>query len=488
MNARVKQYLSAGAAAAAMGGVLLLLVALRQGWVKLDALLGGNKEDGSAEVAEARTSCTLTPEKIKDAGLHETTAQVKTIREQRTVPGSITYDTARHLEVTAPVDSVAVKVLAEPGQMIEEGTALVVLSSSAIGLARDQVLQREAELTLAQHESGWALDVDMNVQKLLSLLKQRPKLPDLEQGLEGKRLGDFRDKIVGGYSKLILAELAIESAESLTGQGAVAKRITNERRSARETAAAAFASVCETSRFEAHHAAEKTRAAEQQAERLLAVSREHLTALLGPFGDKSEVSDRDKLSEFTVRAPLASRIEERHVVTAARMTAGSPLFTLADTRDMWVSAEIHERDWEALKLPPGEDLAIRVPALKEAVYHAKVRYVGSQVSPDTHSVPLVADIGNREGRFKPGMFVWVEVPLTGGKEGLVVPPGAIMRHEGQAFVFIPEGKNTFRRADVETGLETSTGVEILSGLKPGERVVDQGAFVLKSELLLEREE
>ena len=63
-----------------------------------------------------------------------------------------------------------------------------------------------------------------------------------------------------------------------------------------------------------------------------------------------------------------------------------------------------------------------------------------------------------------------------------------MRHEGQTFVFIPEGSNSFRRANVETGLESSTGIEIISGLKPGDRIVDQGAFVLKSELLLEREE
>jgi cobalt-zinc-cadmium efflux system membrane fusion protein len=488
MNARVRQYLSAGLAAVAMGGALLFLVALRQGWVKFDALLGGDKEDAAAEMAEARTSCTLTPEKIKEAGLHETTAQIKTIREQRTVPGSITYDTARHLEVTAPVDSVAVKVLAEPGQMIEEGTPLVVLSSSAVGLARDEVLQREAELALARKEQVWAEEIAANMQELMTLLKQRPKLPELEKEMKDKKLGDFRDKLVGAYSKLNLAELAIESAESLTEQGAVAKRITNERRSARETAAAVFTGACETARFDAIRASDKAKAAAEKAERLLAVSREHLVTLLGPFGDKSEVVGREKLSEFTVRAPLASRVEERHVVNAARMTAGSPLFTLADTRKMRVSAEIHERDWEALKLPPGEDLAIRVPALKEAVYHAKVRYVGSQVSPDTHSVPLVADIDNAQGRFKPGMFVWVEVPLSGGKEGLVVPPGAIMRHEGQAFVFIPEGKNTFRRADVETGLETSTGVEILTGLKAGERVVDQGAFMLKSELLLEREE
>ena len=65
MNARVRQFLSAGLAALAMGGTLLFLVALRQGWVKLETLLGRDHEDAAADVAVARTSCTLTPEKIK---------------------------------------------------------------------------------------------------------------------------------------------------------------------------------------------------------------------------------------------------------------------------------------------------------------------------------------------------------------------------------------------------------------------------------------
>jgi cobalt-zinc-cadmium efflux system membrane fusion protein len=487
MNARATQILRIAFSGAALCLVLLALVALRQKWINFDWVLGGKHEE-SAPLAEARTSCTLTPEKIKEAGLHEATAQIKTIREQRTVPGSITYDTARHLEVTAPVDSVAVQVLAEPGQTINEGTPLVVLSSNAVGLARDEVLQREAELALARKEEARAEEIATNMQELMTLLKQRTKLPELEQEMKDKKLGDFREKLVGAYSKLRLTELAIESAESLTGQGAVARRITDERRSARETAAAVLASASETALFDAARASEKAKAAAEKADRLLTVSREHLVTLLGPFGDKSAVSDREKLSEFTVRAPLASRVEERNVVAAARMPAGSSLFTLADTREMRVSAEIHERDWEALKLPPGEILSIRVPALKEAAFEAKVRYVGSQVSPDTHSVPLVADLDNSQGRFKPGMFVWVEVPLAGGKEALVVPRGAIMRHEGEPFVFVPEGNNSFRRVDVETGLETSTGVEILTGLRAGDRVVDQGAFVLKSELLLEREE
>lgn len=485
----ILRYLNAALALGAVAAVLLFLLAMRQGWIKLDSWLGeAEQETESAPASEARTICTLTPEKVQNSGLHEALAEIRTIREERTVPGTIVYDETRRLEVTAPVDCVAMQVLAEPGKMVEQGAPLVVLSSATVGLARDEVLQREAEWALAKKERTWAEDIATNTEELLALLKQKPKLPDLENALKDKKLGDYRDKIVGAYSKLNLAELTMQSAESLTEPGAIAKRVTDERRSARETAAAAFASVCETSRYESIHAADKAKSAEQQAERLLRVSRENLAALLGPFTDMSPVSDRGELSEFTVRAPLAGRVEERHVVPAARLTAGKPLYTLADTRQMRVSAEIHERDWKALDLTPGEQLTIRVPALAEAAFTAKVRYIGSQVSPDSRSVPLVADIVNDTGKFKPGMFVWVEVPLTAGKQALIVPPGAIMRHDDQSFVFVPEGKNTFRRVDVQTGLESSEAIEILSGLKAGEKVIDQGAFVLKSELLLEREE
>lgn len=487
MNARAKKILGTAMGMVAIAAVLVFLVALRQGWVKLDAFLEGKEKDQISKVAGTRTSCTLTSEKIKDAGLHSTTAQIKTIREKRTVPGSIAYNASRHLEVTAPVDSVAVRVLAEPGQMIAEGAPLVVLSSSAIGLARDEVLQHEAELAIARKEQTRSEEIAANMQELITLLNRRPKLPDLEHELEGKKLGDFREKIIGAYSKLIFTELSIEGVAPLS-QGAVARRIIDERRSARETAAAVFASACETARFDAIRTGDKAKAATEQAERLLAVSCEHLAALLGPFADQSAVKKHENLSEFTVRAPLAGRVEERQVVAAARLTSGSPLFTLADTREMRVTAEIHERDWKAIEVKPGEELSIQVPALEEAIFSAKVRYVGSQVSLETHSVPLVADIGNREGRFKPGMFVWVEIPVSSGRQALVVPASAVVRHENQPFVFVPAGSNTFRRVDVQIGLEAREVVEILSGLKPGDQVIDQGAFILKSELLLEAEE
>jgi cobalt-zinc-cadmium efflux system membrane fusion protein len=113
-----------------------------------------------------------------------------------------------------------------------------------------------------------------------------------------------------------------------------------------------------------------------------------------------------------------------------------------------------------------------------------VQYVGAKVSEDTRSVPLVAQLDNDEHLFKPGMFVWVSVPVEKPRETLAVRPAAVVHHEGQAFVFVPEGPETYRRVDVVTGLETSDWIEIQSGLEAGQAVVERGAALLKSELLL----
>jgi cobalt-zinc-cadmium efflux system membrane fusion protein len=62
-----------------------------------------------------------------------------------------------------------------------------------------------------------------------------------------------------------------------------------------------------------------------------------------------------------------------------------------------------------------------------------------------------------------------------------------MRHDGKAFVFVPETDGRFRRREVQTGIETDTLIEITRGLSEGEEVVSRGAFLLKSRLLLEKE-
>ena len=128
-----------------------------------------------------------------------------------------------------------------------------------------------------------------------------------------------------------------------------------------------------------------------------------------------------------------------------------------------------------------------VPGAAEHQTTAKVSHIGATVEADSRSVPIVAQIQNDDAHYKPGMFVWVELPQGETRDALAVPTLAVMRHEGQAFVFTPTGNDSFRRVDIDTGIEANDFVEVTRGLEAGQQVVSKGAFLLKSELLLEDE-
>ncbi|MBM4004558.1 MAG: efflux RND transporter periplasmic adaptor subunit [Planctomycetes bacterium] len=448
---------------------------------------------GESATDSAPAVCELTAEKLARANLHFASVDLRSLREYRTVPGKITYDSARRLDVTAPVASIVGQVLVEPGQAVEAGQPLVMLSSTAVGLARDEVLKRTAELAVARKRDELAQEIRANVQQLGKQLESRPLLAELERNLAGVRLADYREKLLGAYSRLLLAESALSGADSGGSQGLLSKRLVEERRSVREVAAAQFASACESALFESELEADQQRAQREQTERLLRVSRESLASLLGPLaaeqvGNKQAASELGTLSEITILAPMAGTIQERAVVQSARLDAGDPMFVLADTSNVWVSAEIHERDWRALDFAIQARLTITIPALGDQTAEARVRFIGARVSEETHSVPLIAELDNADGRLRPGMFVWVEVPIAEERQLLAIPTSALMRHENRSFVFVPESEERFRRVDVVTGLTARDYLEVVSGLQVGQRVVDQGAALLKSELLLEREE
>jgi RND family efflux transporter MFP subunit len=482
------RYASAATSGLLIGALALLLLGMELGWIDLLPHGSEGYELAAEAPAPLAQEVELTPEKLAAAGIEVARVVRQSIGPTRLVPGEVTYNAALRVPVTAPVTGVVLQVLVEPSQSVAQGAPLAILSSPEVGLARNEVLQREAELALARREQERAEAVAENVQSLLALLSQRPKLPDVEAALQGRMLGDYREKLVAAYSRLLVSERASQAGD-LLGEGTLSRRMVEERLSAREQAAAQFQGACEAARFAAIQDRDRARAATQQAQRLLAVAQQALANLLGPWSDPTPVTDQQRLSELKLLAPLTGRVEERLAVAASRVQAGQTLFVVADTRTMWVSAEIHERDWSALELVrEGEALEVQLPALGGAPLRATVRFIGSQITPEKRAVPLVLELDNSQGRLRPGMFAWVQIPLAPAREALVVPAAAIQRHENQPMVFIPVGERKYRRVDVTLGVEAGNQVEIREGLAEGDPVVVQGAFFLKSELLLEREE
>ena len=169
------------------------------------------------------------------------------------------------------------------------------------------------------------------------------------------------------------------------------------------------------------------------------------------------------------------------------MESGAPLLTLADTSTLWVAADLRQREWRALQLQPGDKVRV-IPSVegmepREAVIH----FAGREVDPATNAVPLVSVIENADGRLRPGMFVRVAIPVAEPRTTLTVPESSLMEHDRRPFVFVPKGADSYERVDVQPGLRTDGLVEIVQGLREGDRVVAEGAFFLKSELLLQGE-
>jgi cobalt-zinc-cadmium efflux system membrane fusion protein len=373
-----------------------------------------------------------------------------------------------------------------PEQRVKKGDRLAILTSREIGLARDEVARCQADLAIVQKRADRAHQVSSNVSDLVAELKNRSDPADIRKKFETRLLGEYRDKILAAYSKLVLATVVSAQTAPLEQQGSISGRIAQERRSNEETAAAAFNAACEQSVFESAQASDQSAADVQQAERLLAIARERLASFGASLGDGVAESG-GALSELGIHAPFDGVVDERYIVDAAQVAAGQTLFVIANPDTLWVSAEIHEEDWKSLKTAENHELIVRAPAQKGPESIARVKFTEGVVSAETRSVTLVGELDNRQRLYRPGMFVWVSIAVASPRTVLAVPASAVMRHEKDAFVFVPEGADTFRRVDVTLGSETPEYVEVASGLQEGQQVVDQGAFYLKSELLLEHE-
>jgi cobalt-zinc-cadmium efflux system membrane fusion protein len=508
-TSRPQSRLEAATRAASVVAVLACL-ALAWWWLATHHFAGEGHEASEAagdraKAPEAAAETVRLPEGVDVAVV---VVGAMPLQDVLTVPGRIDYDARRQVDYLAPVDGIATNVSAVVRQEVARGDVLAELSSREVGMARDEVDACEDRRRIAAEAAEWASTIAGNVESLLASLETHPPLERVQEAFAKRPLGENRDRILGAYSALVHAQKVNAGTRTLVEGGLLSGRIVEERQAKLESTAAKFRAACEEARFDTRQESRKAEAELRQAERVLEIAKEHLLALVGTTEGTEPDSDAaglpasnsivpdampapddadDSLSTLDLRSPIAGVVEDVFVARGERVTAGQRLFVVADTSTLWVRAQIHERQWTAVEVAPGEEVRVVVPGAGEHETKARISHVGSVVDEESRSVPLVAVLEGDDAHFKPGMFVWVDLPQGPPRERLVVPSESVMRHEGRAFVFVPAGDRSYRRRDVRTGIESAGQVEVVEGLSAGESVVARGAFVLKSRLLIERE-
>jgi cobalt-zinc-cadmium efflux system membrane fusion protein len=196
-----------------------------------------------------------------------------------------------------------------------------------------------------------------------------------------------------------------------------------------------------------------------------------------PSGDDSEAATS---SAFTLRSPVAGTVIERTAVLGQMLDPATPAFRIGDLARLWLTVHAFERD--AVRIKQGVTARLSFSALPGQDFEGTVSMVGRSVERESRTVPVRIDMANQGNVLRPGMSATATLPVgdTGGTI-LTVPVAAVQRVRNEWCVFLPKDANHFEIRRIGRGRDLGSEVEVLSGLRPGDRIVVDGAFLLKAQ-------
>src|SRR5216684_4244782 len=192
------------------------------------------------------------------------------------------------------------------------------------------------------------------------------------------------------------------------------------------------------------------------------------------------------ISQKLVRAPFDGELGVRRVEVGQFLTAGTQIVSLTDLSELYANFTVTEKDSGNLKV--GQTVRILVDAYPGRTFEGKVTTIEPQISADTRNIRVQATIANPEHILKPGMFATTTVVLP-DKPPVVTAPETAVDYTlyGDSVFLVTEKKEddgktslTSVRTFVRTGNRVEGRAEILTGLKPGDRVVAVGQLKLQS--------
>ncbi|MBZ5645725.1 MAG: efflux RND transporter periplasmic adaptor subunit [Acidobacteriia bacterium] len=209
--------------------------------------------------------------------------------------------------------------------------------------------------------------------------------------------------------------------------------------------------------------------AENRAKIDLETTAEHLR-LLGNDPDHPKVM-------VDIYAPVSGVITDQQVTNAAGVQAlGASPFTISDLSYIWVVCDVYENDLANVHLDESAEIAVN--AYPDQVIKGRISNIGAVLDPSIRTAKVRLEVRN-PGMLRIGMFVTATFHGLKKETHTVIPATAILHLHDRDWVYVPTVDNKFRRVEVVSGEPVSSEMqEVVSGLKPGERVVTN-ALVLE---------
>jgi cobalt-zinc-cadmium efflux system membrane fusion protein len=179
-----------------------------------------------------------------------------------------------------------------------------------------------------------------------------------------------------------------------------------------------------------------------------------------------------------VAAPIDGTVILRQVGVGQFIQSGAsnPIYSISNLSTVWLVANVREVDAPYIKL--GDPVNVRVLAVPNRIFRAKITYVAPSIDPATHRLQVRADVDNPDGVLKPQMFAAFNI-ITGQDEAAPAVPQSAIVYEGEtARVWVQEKDGRLGLRIIRIGRSDGDDMEALSGLRAGEKIVTGGAIFI----------
>jgi len=202
--------------------------------------------------------------------------------------------------------------------------------------------------------------------------------------------------------------------------------------------------------------------------------------ILGKTDDEITTFEKTgKINASTpIYAPIAGTIVQRKIGPGQYVNAGGtePVFVVGDLSTVWLVGFV--RETEAPKVRIGQQLNFSPLAYPGEVFRGNIKYIATTLDPNSRRLLVRATIPNSESALKPEMYATVTIFIDEGDVAAAVPRDAVIYEGSMARVWVANDADTIELRSIKPGLTENGMIQVLAGVRPGEKVVTKGSLFI----------
>ena len=225
-----------------------------------------------------------------------------------------------------------------------------------------------------------------------------------------------------------------------------------------------------------------------QAEKLLIdaeanvrMEREHLSELLQVSPESLNPGNLYDRELIPIRSPIDGVVIAKNISVGQVVDTGFVAFDISNLTTVWVTAAVNQQDLSLMHA--GVAAEVVTGGYPDQVFAGRVAMIGDTLDPQTRTIPVRIVVPNPGMKLRPGMFATAHIAEPQTRDAVFVPEDALQNINGMNVVFVATDGSTFQARTVTLGARSEGKVEAMEGLRPGDRIVVKGAFMVKSEML-----